>query len=211
MQHPGKVPKEYRGILASIKKKAKRRGVNIRFSIGASVHSDDYDIDGSGGYYLFGKEIAVAINRPIEIWMGVLLHESCHLDQDFDPKIPKEIKVKWYKAAEAYFDWLGGKKQMNSAQVDSVVGTVVEFEKDCEMRVVELIKKWNLPIDIVTYIKAANLYLYSHQLYKEYRSFDFPAEFYNNKEAMALSPSCFQKSYNKIPAKLRKALEKGKQ
>lgn len=203
MNHPGKVPKEYQKALRSIKRKVKRRGIALRFSIGRTVHTTNEDVNGSSGYYWYEKEIAVSIDRSIDSWMGILIHESCHMDQDFDKTISQEIKNKWISAAEAFFDWLEGKKQMNTTQLDNVINTIVELEKDCEIRSVAFIEKWNLPIDIDEYIRSANLYLYMHQIYKEQRKFYSIMNHSDIGKALQLCPSTFQENYLTIPSKLR--------
>jgi hypothetical protein len=77
----------------------------------------------------------------------------------------------------------------------------VELEKDCEMRAVEKIRKWGLPISIKQYIQKANTYLYSYHMLPEMKR--FPTGIYTDKKLVDMSPSTFKKSYRKVPDEMR--------
>jgi hypothetical protein len=91
---------------------------------------------------------------------GIFVHESCHVDQMIDKNSI------WYdESFNTEKDWLdlhtkGETKK--SEKVKKYFKKIMELELDCEKRSVEKIKKYNLNIDINSYIKSGNSYLFSY-------------------------------------------------
>jgi len=98
-------------------------------------------------------EIRIATKLPLEDWLGVFVHETCHVDQSTQRK-------KWHSVREdavgSMDTWLSG-KQVN--YVDDVIRKVVELEWDCEKRSLRKIIANKLPIDIEEYSQKANAYI----------------------------------------------------
>lgn len=85
-------------------------------------------------------EIRVATKRDLETWLGIFVHETCHVDQHTS-------KPEWFEASEVAVqrldDWLGGSKVDN---IDHMVRRVIELEWDCERRALAKIRRNKLPI-----------------------------------------------------------------
>lgn len=100
-----------------------------------------------------GEEIRVATGKSPEMWLGVFIHETCHVDQSIQ-------KPKWMEDCEKSVglldEWLKGEKVAN---IKSHVLKVIELEWDCERRAMAKIRTNNLPFDLYKYAKGANAYV----------------------------------------------------
>lgn len=111
----------------------------------------------SAGYFSYEtKRLAVAKNIKYNLFLPILVHESCHFDQYLE-----DCSI-WKKYDNMDFsykfdDIINGKTPINA---NSFCRTVAKLEWDCERRAVEKIKKYNLDIDIKEYSKQANAYIY---------------------------------------------------
>lgn len=109
-------------------------------------------------------EITVGINRPIEMWLPVLVHESCHMDQFLEnSKVWADCYIKDHDTSTILDMWLAGLVDLNPTQLKDVLDRLLNLELDCERRSVEKIKKYKLPIDITEYIQKANAYVYFYR------------------------------------------------
>lgn len=161
-------------------------GYTAQFIAEESVKVPNTEIKCSG--YLDGKLklLAVGTKRPADIWLGVLAHEFCHLLQGLDnhPYFTSEVVYD-----ELFDKWLEGQDVDN---IEFVIKQVRDVELDCEKRTVELIKQYNLPINLDEYIRMSNAYVLSHNLMLKKRKFitgrvsdlakdvRIPAEFLDN-------------------------------
>lgn len=98
-------------------------------------------------------EIRVATKRRLSVWLGVFIHETCHVDQCLSRR-------RWFSgkedAVQKVDDWLGGARV---AHIEKEIAKVIELEWDCERRAISKIKRNKLPINIKEYAKAANAYI----------------------------------------------------
>ena len=97
---------------------------------------------------------------------------------------------------------MAGENMMNKTQLRNVLDDMVELEKDCEMRAVEKIRKWGLPVNISQYIKKANIYLYSYHMLPEIKK--FPTGVHTDINLIEMAPKTFKKSYRKVPDDMSK-------
>lgn len=99
------------------------------------------------------KELRIATKWPISTWIGVFVHETCHLDQQMQ-------RPRWHDIREDAVgkvdDWLAGKKV---DYVDKYIRLTVELEWDCEMRAVRKIIRNKLPVNLKQYAQMANAYI----------------------------------------------------
>jgi hypothetical protein len=204
-----KYPEEYSGFIKSVKRKAVKYGVKLKFGVGKLVYADDNDKDGSSGYFWGDTqtpELSVAVGLPIEKWMICLIHESCHMDQHYGKN--KSLNEIWDKSCVDFFEWLAGRRQFNNQQLDNIVKNVIDLELDCEKRSVEKIKKWGLPLDEIMYIQKANTYLYGYLYVRETKK--WYNDLYNNDKVWVVAPKeLFDiDHYSSIPPKMRVAFNK---
>lgn len=115
-------------------------------------------IDGKYGGW-FGSEkdekefvVAMKHNCAFEIFV----HEYSHYLQW---KERRSFFNKKSKGCNILFDWLDGKKYSEKV-ISKAIQDTIELEWDCEQTAVRLIKKYKLDIDIDTYIRGANCYLF---------------------------------------------------
>ena len=91
---------------------------------------------------------------------------------------------------------------MNNTQLRNVLDNMVELEKDCEMRAVEKIRKWDLPISVQKYVQKANVYLYSYHMLPVIKR--FPTGVHSDAVLIDMAPKTFKKSYRKVPDDMAK-------
>jgi hypothetical protein len=65
-------------------------------------------------------------------------------------------------AHNLYESWLARKIELDEGQLYDYICRLVEIELDCEKRTVEMIKLFNLPIDLDKYVRYANFTLMSY-------------------------------------------------
>jgi hypothetical protein len=109
---------------------------------------------------------------------------------------------RWTDACGKTWEWLAGDIIMNKTQLINVLDEMVELEKDCEMRAVEKIRKWGLPINKTQYVKKANIYLYSYHMLPIIKK--FPTGVHTDNVLIEMAPKGFKKSYRKVPDEMAK-------
>lgn len=118
------------------------------------------------------KLIRVATRKPADIWLGIFVHEFCHFLQEIEQD-PSMVNCYFNgKAADECMDaWFENKQEYAIDELEDIFEKVKAVELDCEKRSVEMIKKYNLPIDTNFYIQMANAYVLSHNLMMKKRQF----------------------------------------
>ena len=188
------IPEEYRPFISSVKRQCKKYGIELVLSPSNNVVlTDDFSQNCSGYFCETDKALVVACGRPFKEWFEILVHEFCHMEQWKSDERWND----WNDTTGKTWDWLAGNIMLNKTQVLSMLDGMVELEKDCEMRAVEKIKMWGLPINKTRYIKKANLYLYSYYMLPILKR--FPTGIYNDKTLTDMSPKGFKKSYRDVP------------
>jgi|APCry1669191515_1035360.scaffolds.fasta_scaffold01830_4 hypothetical protein len=192
------IPDEFKPFISSVRRQCKTYGVELILSPSRTVVlTDDYSQDCHGYFDDTYKALVVACGRPFHDWIEILVHEFCHMEQWKSD----ERWDKWTDACDTTWTWMSRDRILNKTQLNRVMDSMVELEKDCEMRAVEKIRKWGLPIPISTYIKKANIYLYSYHMLPELKK--FPTGVYGDKVLIGLSSDKFKKSYRKVPEPIR--------
>ncbi len=131
------------------------------------------------------------------LWLGVLIHESCHLDQWIEGSL---IYKKWDTLPDIE-NWIAGERWKKSI-VSDVVNKTIALELDCEKRSVAKIDKYKLGyvINRDLYIKHANFYLYmikSLQVFRKWPKTRRPKAW--RIKMCAMMPPYFRKSYKEFP------------
>jgi len=187
------IPSEFKPFLNSVKRQCKTYGIELMLSPSKNVIlTDDFQQECSGYFDEEDKVLVVACGKPVNEWMQILVHEFCHMEQW---KSDDRWEV-WADACGKLWAWMDGTSIMNKSQLSKVLDGMIELEKDCEMRAVEKIEKWGLPIDTELYTKRANCYLYSYGLMDKLKR--FPTGVYNDETLIEMMPIKFQKSYKKV-------------
>lgn len=150
------------------------------------------------GYFDDDKGIlAVAMKSPLAL--EILVHEFGHLTQYLENCKPwKNLG----NSLDKMFDWLAGK---NVRQVSDSIDRARDMELDNEKRSVQIIKDFSLNIDIDSYIKRANSYVYFYNWMKTTRRWSSPNNSpYKNQRLLQVMPKTFQKSYRTIPKRIER-------
>lgn len=196
------MPKNYLNYINSVKRKAKKYGIEVFFSNEDVVYDSEDDNLGCGGFFSEeSKRLATATNNNITHWFSIFIHESCHMDQWI------ERREWWDKNLEIYsrfFEWLAFEKEYTAKELEESRQIIIEIEQDCEKRAIEKIKKYKFKnIKIKRYIQEANSYLFLYTFMRQKR------KWYNNihskPNCWSLCPARFPKDYKKIPKKLLNA------
>jgi hypothetical protein len=115
--------------------------------------------------------LTVAIKKPTEEWLLVLIHEAAHLDQVIE-KSP--LWFNDYAETDDIDTWVQSKRR-RTKRIDKCFNAATALELDCEKRSVAKIKKYKLPVSVGEYIQKSNAYLFSYMVTKQHRRwFEFP-------------------------------------
>ena len=161
--------------------------------------------------YFDEVKLCCAINKSVEDWLPILVHEYSHMEQWLDKKskIWEVINVNGEDISDQPFLWAKGIKRIKRDKLEDCVKRVRTLELDCEKRVVVNIKKFKLPINIKTYIQKANTYVYFYHWIlarkKWYKIGQIP---YEIEEIYSQMPIVFRESYAIIPQKYLKLFDK---
>jgi hypothetical protein len=149
-----------------------------------------------------GDPLTLACARKSPVFIEVLVHESCHLDQYFDD-------YNFFNKGEnsdLIDEWLLGKEIKN---IEKHIEITREIELDCEKRAVRKILKYQLPININHYIQKSNAYVWFHNYMCKKRFWPIPEEFpYNVIEIWSKMPATFQSNYSILPLTIENIFNK---
>lgn len=187
-------------FISDTERKALKYGIKIILEKTDLVHAKG-ETDGCAGYFCSeNKILAVATKAKMSDWLGVFVHESCHMDQWI------ENKFMWDKLSHGYnifFGWLMDGSIVKREILEECVQDIIRLEKDCEIRSVKKIQKYNLKIDVDNYKRKANAYLYAYLYFLETKK--WIPKIYASPYVWSLCSSRFPKEHLKIPLKLHRA------
>jgi hypothetical protein len=139
--------------------------------------------------------LVTAMNRDDAL--EILAHEYCHLTQY------AEAKPLWDDTSTSidHLDkWLAGEY---CEDITTHIQNAIKLELDNEKRTVALIKKWNLPIDVPSYIQRANAYLQFYLWLGHSRKWSSPNNSpYKNPRIVAAMKPTFRMNYRVLTPKL---------
>jgi hypothetical protein len=122
-------------------------------------------------------------------WVGVLAHEYCHFVQsskktEFWVNFQKNLKEP-QNVGEIISDDDGNKNKkykFNKKKRQTIISTLIDMELECEKMTLELVKDFDLPLDIKDYITLANIIFYKYLYWAEYEIWpSFSEKKKNNK------------------------------
>jgi hypothetical protein len=88
--------------------------------------------------------------------------------------------------------------ELSAAQKEAIIAKVQRVELDAEMRSVDKIKKYGLPLDVAYYTKRANAYVWFYRAVAKTRKWITAP--YNDQRVLALMPDHFNNDYSSMPA-----------
>ena len=184
--------KKFSTFIQYVRRHLKEHGGKLIIGRGSNINGGD-GCRCSGTY---GERI-IRVAGKNSCFLEVLVHEYCHFLQDLE--VHKSTLLADEKAGEIMFGWLTGEKQ-NKQDVEKAFSRIRIMERDCEKRSVHLIKKFNLPINIESYIQKANCYIYLHYIMRERRSWNCLPGLnpMKSNKVLKLMPKTFKAKSDKI-------------
>lgn len=124
-------------------------GVSVRLDPGKTVAHEGDGLPCAGWFCPEDQEMVVAMGA--EYSLETYAHEYCHYTQWMDGRMVLDDDD------DQIWEWLAGKDFPYSVVERSVRSSQL-LESDNERRTVELIQKYELPIDLTTYRQKSNAY-----------------------------------------------------
>lgn len=154
----------------------------------------------SGYFDEANRKLVVAMLNPVAV--EVLVHEFGHFTQWIE-------KILIWKQAEFAMghieEWLSGKPKRN---IKKWMALSRDLELDNEKRSVQLIKDFNLPINIRKYTQSANAYVLFYNWMLTSRKWCKPGNTpYSNKTILNACSPKFNMRYDQLSAKMKFAFE----
>jgi len=160
-------------------------------------------------------ELTVAVGRPVEEWFPIFVHETSHMDQFLESsKYWHNIYIIVDGERIEGIDILDRHIAGDSFPPEvlwEAVSRAVAVEWDCERRVVEKIKQFDLPINIEEYTKKANGYLYLYRMAAQERAWSIPGRApYSVPEVWEVMPNRLLslRNYRFVPKKYQELYKK---
>ena len=191
-------------FVSHVRNHLKEYGFVLVFGRGSKVNINSARCE---GYFSTSpsKEIRVATNNVG--WLDILAHEYCHFLQWLDKpqnilKIEDTAGIIVHNISIGYMPIRYGPKR-----IDDAFMKIAEMERDCERRTVQIIKKWELPINKDLYIRRANLYIYLHHMWKLHRTLKTRFNPNTSRRILSSMPKTFKaKSHLILPRRVEREL-----
>lgn len=167
------------------------KGVQLLLSDTEQIpYIDTSDMMVSGYFLDSPPTLACAIGKPMNEWIEILVHESCHMDQwSEDSRLWESQTINEISSDVIMDEWLTG-KEYTKKMYTFAVRTMQDLEIDCEKRSIDKIIKLDLPIDVKRYIQKANSYLYFYSIILSTKQwYDIPP--YTITEILDVMPDVF--------------------
>lgn len=179
-------------FIRDLKKSTKKNGIVLDLSEKSHVEYDELLVN---GYFIEDPAtLAVGVGKPVELWLPVLVHESCHMDQFIegdDSWLDLDLSD-GHVASDIVSKWVDG-QSFDSTVLDEAFEASLAVELDCERRTIQKIIKYDLPIDPIEYAQKANSYLYFYPILRQMRKWYEPGrEPYNTTEIWSQMPTTLE-------------------
>ena len=168
---------------------------------GKQLNCDGFRVDG----YFSESSREIRVARGCPQWLGTLAHEYAHFRQWVERD---KSYMRSGEALKMIDSWFGG-TDYAERDLSRAFRIVRTMERDAERRSVEMITRYNLPVNLDLYIKRANCYIYAHFIMERHRKFwAFKQDPFYSRKVLAIMPTDFRKrSHQTIPADIELALE----
>lgn len=186
-------------FIAHVKSECKAAGITVELRP-VNYLKLGQDMKCSGYFDEANRKLVVAMSTPVAV--EVLVHEFGHFTQWIE-----KILI-WKQAGFAMShieEWLGGKPKRN---IKKWMALSRDLELDNEKRSVQLIKDFNLPINIKKYTKSANAYVLFYNWMLISRRWCKPGNTpYSNKTVLNACSSKFNMRYDQLSIKMESAFK----
>ena len=131
------------------------REIKILVSLVEFVNADS--IKSNGYYDDANKVLAISINKPMEEWLRIFVHEYAHSLQDKEKCTPWIIGS---SSCDKFFRWYDNDIQLTKKELNLHCRRTQMLELDCERKALQLITKFHLPLNKKEYARKASAYIY---------------------------------------------------
>ena len=163
------------------------------------------------GYFVDRPQLtlAVGIGKPIDEWLPILVHERGHMEQWIDKdRVWDEAFADNRETVDWIDEWTQGRDDL-PMPIAQLIERSFAVELDCERRAIELIKKFELPIDIEQYTQKAlsYVYYYKHMLHSR-QWYDQSWVPYETDDIWTHAPKTLDNCPNECPVALQEAFRR---
>lgn len=176
-------------FLNHVKNVAAKNSIKLFLSNEEYVNYPNSTFDCSGYFIDNGDpSLGVGCNKPLEKWLPILVHEYSHMCQFIEKSEHWINNFEDGKETIDYIeDWMCGS---DCDKIEDFIKRSFLVEADCEKRTIEVIKEFELPIDIKEYTQKANSYiLYYYMILKKRKWYNKGQEPYSIKELYEKMPN----------------------
>ena len=157
---------------ATIQMLKKRVSINIK---------NTKRVDDCNGFFCGEtREFAVATGKSQKLWFPIFVHEFCHFEQWREDSDIWNLSMSDSDEVDIW-SWLEGSEEYPKRKIEKAFYITQLLEQDCDRRVVEKIRKYDLPIDPERYIQASNAYHLFYQVALQERTWYVDAPYQVDK------------------------------
>ncbi len=152
----------------------------------------------------FGR-IRIALQSGYPDPLHSLVHEFAHFTQWSEGSEAWQVRQYMY---DRFVQITARKKKIPNIERVGVRRSIRALELDCERRAVQIIKTWDLPLDVAAYIQYANVHIWWQTLAIEHAASGSRRPFRTaviNPSIVALCPKEFLEIYDDVPEFIRLA------
>jgi hypothetical protein len=192
--------------MAHVRSVAKDSGVKVELHKSKFVYADG--LKSSGYFDEEEKKLVCAIDKPLNQWIEIFVHEYSHLEQwATDCFYWRRSVIHGRDAYGSFSSWLQGEEEHSKKTLKKYAGICRCLEMDCERRAVENVKKFNLPIDLEIYCQRANAYVIFYNFALMTRLW-YKRPAYARKEVYQAFPKQLVQRHDRLPKKYIKLYQK---
>lgn len=191
--------------IEDIEKVAEAHNITIKLPNTSNiVYDSSGNVKVSGYFDGEVKELACAVGKPESEWIPIFLHEACHMFQFIENcKAWSDTELDKYHESYGTMDSFFQGWYIPKGLLRRAFKAAFNCELDCEKRTVELIKQYNLEIDLEEYIQKANSYIWGYQLMYKYRQWYVDGKSPYSVEAVwKAMPKHFNVDYDNMPPEI---------
>ena len=191
-------------FISHVKRECRENGIHLLLS------KKDVLRDGIHTYGGYFDETKIAVSNGSESWIiRTLAHEYCHMLQwaEDDPVYTKTRVRGGQDSILIMNKWIEGNEYKKST-INTAMSLNRDCELDCERRTVEVIKKFNLHIDINKYIQSANSYILAYNYVKRVRTWNFKGSIYDKAIVNEMPMDLYSIDYNRLANKYKKLFDR---
>lgn len=154
-------------FISFVVKTLKKSKHKLKIMLDTELFINEAKVDG----YYCQDDREIAISTSDSGWISTLAHEFNHFLQNKNNSMFwKRIDFDEKNAYSLWWDWLNKEIELSETELEYVVRCIQDVEHECESNTIEMIRKYNLPVDMEEYIQIANQYIFFFQYAKKYRS-----------------------------------------